>query len=54
MKHLLQVQDTFQVTGRGLVVVPDIPVAPGLQTSPIRLWSSPQIPSHFKPLQISF
>lgn len=29
MKHLLQVQDTFQVTGRGLVVVPDIPVAPG-------------------------
>lgn len=28
MKHLLQVQDTFQVTGRGLVVVPDIPVPP--------------------------
>ena len=25
MKHLLQVQDTFQVSGRGLVVVPDIP-----------------------------
>jgi len=28
MKHLLQVQDTFQVTGRGLVVVPEIPVPP--------------------------
>ncbi|WP_414497808.1 hypothetical protein [Stenotrophomonas maltophilia] len=28
MKHLLQVQDTFQVTGRGLVVVPNTPVAP--------------------------
>jgi len=28
MKHLLQVQDTFQVAGRGLVVVPGIPVAP--------------------------
>ena len=28
MKHLLQVQDTFQVTGRGLVVVPDIPIPP--------------------------
>ena len=25
MKHLLQVEDTFQVTGRGLIVAPDIP-----------------------------
>jgi hypothetical protein len=24
MRHLLRVEDTFQVTGRGLVVVPDI------------------------------
>jgi hypothetical protein len=26
MRHLLRVEDTFQVTGRGLVVVPDIPL----------------------------
>ncbi|MET1079031.1 MAG: hypothetical protein ABWY06_13540 [Pseudomonas sp.] len=28
MKHFLQVQDAFQVTGQGLVVVPDIPIPP--------------------------
>ena len=28
MRHLLQVRDTFQVTGRGLVVVPAIPLPP--------------------------
>jgi hypothetical protein len=28
MKHLLQVQDTFQVADRGLVVVPEVPIPP--------------------------